>query len=76
MEFMEKIEMRKRGKIMFQMDSQEKIVLAKTYSILGKYFSHAIQQVEDGEIILRCAGLSSLVDKYRVELTPYYMNGT
>ena len=73
---MEKIEMRKRGKIMFQMDSQEKIVLAKTYSILGKYFSHAIQQVEDGEIILRCAGLSSLVDKYRVELTPYYMNGT
>lgn len=61
---------------MFQMDSQEKIVLAKTYSILGKYFDRAIQQTEDGEIILRCAGLSSLVDEYKADLTPYYMNGT
>lgn len=60
---------------MFQMDSQEKIVLAKTYSILGKYFDRAIQQVGDGEIILRCAGLSSLVDKYKEDLIPYYMNG-
>ena len=31
---------------MFQLDSQEKIVLAKTYSILGKYFDRAIQQVK------------------------------
>ncbi|PWJ47794.1 hypothetical protein [Faecalicatena contorta] len=60
---------------MFQLDSQEKIVLAKTYSILGKYFDRAIQQTEDGEIILRCAGLSSLVDKYKTDLIPYYMNG-
>ncbi|MGC4019987.1 MAG: hypothetical protein QM793_12690 [Muricomes sp.] len=59
---------------MFQLDSQEKIVLAKTYSILGKYFDRAIQQTEDGEIILRCAGLSSLVDKYKTDLIPYCMN--
>ena len=61
---------------MFELDSQEKIVLAKTYSIIGKYFRHAISESGDGEIILRCAGLSSLVDDYRTELTPYYMNGT
>ena len=39
MELIEKIGMRKGGKTMFEMDSQEKIVLAKTYSILGKYFN-------------------------------------
>lgn len=61
---------------MFELDSQEKIVLAKTYSIIGKYFRQAISEVGDGEIILRCAGLSSLVDEYRMELIPYYMNGT
>lgn len=61
---------------MFELDSQEKIVLAKTYSIIGKYFGQVISESGDGEIILRCAGLSSLVDKYRTELTPYYMNGT
>ena len=60
---------------MFQLDSQEKIVLAKTYSILGKYFDRAIQQVKSGEIILRCAGLSSIIERYRENLTPYYMNG-
>lgn len=61
---------------MFELDSQEKIVLAKTYSIIGKYFRQAISESGDGEIILRCAGLSALVDEYRTELTPYYMNGT
>lgn len=61
---------------MFQLDSQEKIVLSKTYSIIGKYFNRAIQQVESGEIILSCAGLSSLIEQYRVSLTPYCMNGT
>ena len=61
---------------MFEMDSQEKIILAKTYSIIGKYFSQAISEAGDGEMILRCAGLSSLVEEYKNELTPYYMNGT
>ena len=61
---------------MFELDSQEKIVLAKTYSIIGKYFGQAISESGDGERILCCAGLSSLVDDYRTELTPYYMNGT
>lgn len=60
---------------MFELDSQEKMVLAKTYSIIGKYFSSIISDPGDGEVILRCAGLSSLVDKYRSELIPYYMNG-
>ena len=45
---------------MFQLDSQERIVLSKTYSIIGKYFNRAIQQVESGEIILSCAGLAKL----------------
>ena len=53
---------------MFELDSQEKIVLAKTYSIIGKYFGQAISESGDGERILCCAGLSSLVDDY--------MNGT
>lgn len=56
------------GRKMFQLDSQEKIVLSKTYSIIGKYFNRAIQQVESGEIILSCAGLSSLIEQYRVSL--------
>lgn len=34
---------------MFEMDSQEKIILAKTYSIIGKYFSQAISEAGDGE---------------------------
>jgi len=59
-----------------EIDSQEKIVLAKTYSIIGKYFRQVTSEIGDGEMILRCAGLSSLVDDYRSELTPYYMNGT
>ncbi|MDF3005082.1 MAG: hypothetical protein K0S22_1554 [Oscillospiraceae bacterium] len=61
---------------MFEMDSQEKIVLAKTYSIIGKYFRQVTSDRGDGEMILRCSGLSSLVDEYRSELTPYYVNGT
>ena len=61
---------------MFEMDSQEKIILAKSYSIIGKYFSQAITKAGDGEMILRCAGLSSLVEEYKNKLTPYYMNGT
>lgn len=38
---------------MFEMDSQEKIILAKTYSIIGKYFSQAISEAGDGEMIDR-----------------------
>lgn len=60
---------------MFQMDSQEQIVLSKTYDIIGKYFRRITSEVGDYERILRCAGLSTLVDEYRSELTPYYMNG-
>ncbi|WP_333651758.1 hypothetical protein [Lacrimispora sp.] len=60
---------------MFQMDSQEQIVLSKTYDIIGKYFRRITSEVGDYERILRCAGLSALVDEYRSELTPYYMNG-
>lgn len=38
----------------------------------GKYFRQAISESGAGEIILRCAGLSALVDEYRTELAPYY----
>ena len=61
---------------MFEMDSQEKIVLAKIYSILGKYFDRIIRGDETAEIILKCSGLSSMFEKYEEKLTPYTMNGS
>lgn len=61
--------------VLFEIDSQESIILAKTYSIIGKYFRQITSEIGNGEMILRCAGLSSLVEDYRSELTPYYMNG-
>ena len=38
---------------MFQMDSQEQIVLSKTYDIIGKYFRRITSEVGDYERILR-----------------------
>lgn len=59
---------------MIALDSQEQIVLAKTYSIIGKYFRKITSNNGDAEVILRCAGLSSLIDEYESQLTPYYYN--
>lgn len=59
---------------MIVLDSQEQIILAKTYSIIGKYFRKITSNNGDAEVILRCAGLSSLIDEFESELTPYYYN--
>lgn len=59
---------------MIALDSQEQIVLAKTYSIIGKYFRKITSNNGDAEVVLRCAGLSSIIDEYEGQLTPYYYN--
>lgn len=61
---------------MYEIDSQEKIILAKTYDLMGKYFRQVTSEIGDGDRILRCAGLSSLVGEYIYEITPFIMNGT
>ena len=48
---------------MIALDSQEQIVLAKTYSIIGKYFRKITSNNGDAEVVLRCAGLSSIIDE-------------
>lgn len=57
-------------------DSQEEIVLAQMAKLLTKYAKRIITHNGDGESLLRCAGLSSLVEKYNNLLTPYTYNGT
>lgn len=57
-------------------DSQEEIVLAQMAKLLTKYAKRIITHNGDGESLLRCAGLSSLVEKYDNLLTPYWYNGT
>lgn len=60
---------------MYEMDSRETVVLAKLYELVGKYLNVVLNQIENPSIILRCAGLSSLDNKYAEKLTPYVFNG-
>ena len=52
-------------------DSEEEIVLAKLGNLLSNYCSRAIHENREGENLLKCAGLSSLVPDYADYLDPY-----
>lgn len=60
----------------FNVDSEEKIALAKIGRLLTKYSKQVILENGDGENLLRCVGLSSMVNDYSDELTPYSFNTT
>jgi hypothetical protein len=60
---------------MFEMDSQEQIVLAKTYEKMGKCLRKAIGERNGyGRIILECSGLGELVEEFKDALTPVRYN--
>ena len=61
-------------------DSNERIARSNIYSIFGKLLKRQIKNNNDREIILKKAGLSSLLSTYKNQLEPYrfhcgYQNG-
>lgn len=56
-------------------DSEEKIVLAQMTYLLNKYAYRITSDNGDGESLLRCSGLSTLIDKYEDYLNPHSFNG-
>ena len=55
-------------------DSNDRIARSNIYSIFGKLLKLQIKNNNDGEIILKKAGLSSLVSTYKSQLEPYWFN--
>ena len=55
-------------------DTKERIARSNIYSIFGKLLRRCTQNNDDGEIILREAGLSSLVEEYSFRLDPHWFN--
>lgn len=55
-------------------DSNERIARSNIYSIFGKLLKRQIKNNNYGEIILKKAGLSSLVSTYKSKLEPYWFN--
>lgn len=55
-------------------DSKERIARSNIYSIFGKLLRRCTHNNDDGEILLREAGLSSLVNEYSFRLNPYWFN--
>ena len=55
-------------------DSNERIARSNIYSIFGKLLKRQIKNNNDIEIILKKAGLSSLLSTYKNQLEPYRCN--
>lgn len=55
-------------------DTKERIARSNIYSIFGKLMSRLIDNNDDGEVILKKAGLSSFVEEYENRLCPYWYN--
>lgn len=55
-------------------DSNERIARSNIYSIFGKLLKRQIKNNNDREIILKKAGLSSLLSTYKNQLEPYRFN--
>ena len=55
-------------------DSNERIARSNIYSIFGKLLKRQIKNNNDIEIILKKAGLSSLLSTYKNQLEPYRFN--
>ena len=56
-------------------DDDSSIAEFKIYEYLGTVLDTAIHNNGDGEAILSCAGISSLIPQYQKMLTPYSYNG-
>lgn len=55
-------------------DSKERIARSNIYSIFGKLFRGCTRNIDDGEVILYEAGLSTFVDEYSFRLDPKRIN--
>ena len=55
-------------------DTKERIARSNIYSIFGKLMSRLINNNDDGEVILKKAGLSAYVEEYENRLRPYWDN--
>ena len=59
---------------MSMIDTKERIARSNIYSIFGKLLSRLIDNNDDGEIVLKKAGLSAFVEEYENRLCPYWYN--
>ncbi len=48
----------------YMIDTKERIARSNIYSIFGKLMNRLIDNNDDGEVLLKKAGLSSFVDEY------------
>ena len=55
-------------------DTKERIARSNIYSIFGKLMNRLIDNNNDGEVLLKKAGLSSFIDEYENRLCPYWYN--
>lgn len=55
-------------------DSENEIALAKLSDLLGNYYNDVIKENGDAESLLRCSGISSLLQKYGNNLNPHTFN--
>lgn len=55
-------------------DSENEIALAKLSDLLGNYYNDVIKENGDAESLLRCSGISSLLQKYGKNLNPHTFN--
>ena len=55
-------------------DSKERIARSNIYIIFGKLMRRKIGSNDDGELLLKQAGLSSFIDNYEDKLHPYWYN--
>ena len=58
----------------YMIDTKERIARSNIYSIFGKLMNRLIDNNDDGEVLLKKAGLSSFVDEYENRLCPYWYN--
>ena len=55
-------------------DTKERIARSNIYSIFGKLMNRLIDNNDDGEVLLKKAGLSSFIEEYENRLCPYWYN--
>lgn len=55
-------------------DTKARIARSNIYSVFGKLMNRLINNNDDGEVILKKAGLSSYVEEYDDKLSPYWYN--
>lgn len=55
-------------------DTKERMSRSNIYSIFGKLMGHQIDSNEDGEVLLKKAGLTSFWEMYGGKLSPYRYN--